>query len=233
MPNTETLEELQRLGRRRLYPSLANPNWLVLRKRRQLFQGWLGRLPQRNLSVLDVGGRIQPYRALIPHIARYVAVDLRSTLLVSVIANADHLPFAEKQFDLVICTQMLEYAPDPGSVVAEIYRVMQPNGWFLCSLPSLALRDSEEDRWRFWPAGIRQMFPEFSEIEIVPEGGSIAGFFRTVNAGLHLLAGYSGIRTALGYSVIPALNLCGLVLESLISRKHDAFAVNYSVLARK
>ncbi len=233
MAQTETLDQVQKVGRERLYPSLTNPNWLVLRKRRKLFQRWLAELPQQSVSVLDVGGRIQPYRALVPRVARYVAVDLRPTSLVSVIANAEHLPFAEQQFDLVLCTQMLEYAPDPGRVVSEIYRVLKAGGIFLCSVPSLALRDSDEDRWRFWPAGIRQLLPAFSQVEIIPEGGSIAGLFRTVNASLCLVVKYSVMRAALCLSVIPVLNLAGLALENLLGSRNDALAVNYAVWAKK
>src|SRR5713101_6672773 len=121
MPQTETLEQVRRAGRERLYPSLTNPNWLVLRKRRELFLEWLKNMPPGDLSVLDVGGRIQPYRPLIVSAhARYVAVDLRPTPLVNVAANAEQLPLASAVFDLVLCTQMLEYAADPGQVISEI-----------------------------------------------------------------------------------------------------------------
>ena len=100
MSQTETQDQVQKCGRERLYPSLTNPNWLVLRKRRELFQRWLGRLPQQNLSVLDVGGRIQPYRSLVPGAARYIAIDLRATPLVER-ASAAHNNFPLPPHNLI------------------------------------------------------------------------------------------------------------------------------------
>jgi len=229
----ETLQEVRSAGHKRLHPSLRNPNWLVLRARRQIFERWIARIPGQNLNVLDVGGRIQPYRELLADRANYVAVDLRSTPLLNAVANAEQLPFATDTFDMAVCAQMLEYAPEPSRVIAEIHRVLKPGAALLLSVPSLALRDAEEDRWRFWPAAIRDLLANFSEIEIVPEGRSIAGFFRTINAGLHSLAPSRLLRAGLSCTVVPALNLAGLALQSMVRRENDAFAVNYSVFARK
>lgn len=231
MPPVETDKEFQSAGRERLYPSLRNPNWLVLRKRRELFRRWLTGFPS-GASVLDVGGRIQPYRGLLrdPH---YIAIDLRQTPLVSVVANAQQVPFLSERFDLALCTQMLEYAPDPGLVLSEMHRVLKPGGMLVLSVPSMFPRDADEDRWRFLPAGICQLLSGFSEVEIVPEGGSIAGFFRTMNVGLHLLAKYSFVQIVLSYTVTPALNLAGLGFEKLAGSRNDMFAVNYSAMARK
>jgi SAM-dependent methyltransferase len=232
--SSESVEELRRQARERLYPRLTNPNYLILRKRRQLFQRWLERMSSQNLTVLDVGGSIQPYRPLIQNGAmRYIAVDLIATALVDVVANAEQLPFPKNWFDLAFCTQMLEYAPLPGQVISEIHRALKPGGILLLSVPSLSLRDADEDCWRFWPAGIRQLLSGFSQVEVVPEGGSIAGFFRTVNAGLNILAKFSFVRAVLGWTVIPVLNLAGLGLENLVRSHNDQFAVNYSVMARK
>ena len=232
MPPTDAVKEFQNASRKRLYPSIINPNWLVLRKRRELFRHWLeGSLPKGG-TVLDIGGRIQPYRTLLPE-TRYLAIDLRVTPLVNVVANAERIPFPSQGFDLVLCTQMLEYAPDPGLVLSEIHRVLKPGGRVLLSVPSVFPQDADEDRWRFLPAGIRQLLSAFSEVEIVPEGGSIAGFFRTINVCLHMFAKYSAIRTVLSYTVIPALNLMGLGLEEMVRSRNEAFAVNYSAMARK
>jgi SAM-dependent methyltransferase len=234
MPNTETLERVTDEGRRRLYPSIRNPNWLVLTKRRELFQRWLSALPRRAATVLDVGGRIQPYRSLIPEKAdHYIAVDPVATPLVDIVARGEQLPFLSDRFDLVLCTQVLDYSLDPAQVIAEIYRVLKPGGVLLLSVPSLCMRHADEMRWRFWPAGIRQLLSDFREFEIVPEGGSIAGFFRTVCAGLDLLARYSTVRTVVGFTVVPILNLTGLTLDNLVGSKNDVFTANYSVRAQK
>ena len=232
MPPIDEVKEFQNAGRKRLYPSITNPNWLVLRKRRELFRRWLEGPFPKNAIVLDVGGRIQPYRVLLPGI-RYLAIDLQVTPLVDVVANAERIPFCKQEFDLVLCTQMLEYVPDPDLVLSEIYRVLKPGGRLLLSVPTVFPRDADEDRWRFLPAGIRQLLSAFSEVEIVPEGSSIAGFFRTINLYLHLFARYPAMQRALRYTVIPVLNLVGLGLEKMVRSGNDAFAVNYSVLARK
>ena len=50
-------------------------------------------------TVLDTGGRIQPYRTLLPE-TRYLAIDLRVTPLVNVVAKAERIPFPSQGFDL-------------------------------------------------------------------------------------------------------------------------------------
>jgi SAM-dependent methyltransferase len=234
MPSRETLEQVQAMGRERLYPAVTNPNWLVLRKRRELFQNWLAGMRLSNPAVLDVGGRIQPYRPLIDEgRARYTAVDLNVTPLVNVAGDAQQLPFASDIFDLVICTQMLEYASEPPRVIAEIRRVLKTGGCLLMSVPSVFPRDADYDRWRFLAPGIRQLLSEFSSVEIVPEGGSITGFFRTINSCLQIFARYDFLRTVLRYTVVPILNVAGALLEVVAGSTNDQFAVNYSVFAKK
>lgn len=235
MSRIETIEQVQAASRGRLYPGLTHASWLILRRRRELFRAWLAALPvQDHLSVLDVGGRLQPYRSLIQTpLARYVAIDLRITPLVSVVANAECLPLADQKFDLAICTQMLEYVSDPRQALEEIHRALKPGGILLLSVPSLSLRDADQDRWRFWPAAIRQLLSSFSQVEVVNEGSSIVGFFRTLNVGLETMAKYAFLRGLIRHTAIPLLNLAGLGLESLARSHDDTFAVNYSVRARK
>jgi SAM-dependent methyltransferase len=229
-----TLNDVTRQGRERLYPSLADPNWLVLRERRRIFERWLGQLPSGQLNVLDIGGRIQPYRALIANrLRRYVAVDLRLTPLVDVLARGEQLPLRDAAFNLVICTQVLEYVAQPPLIFAEIHRVLRPGGSLLLSVPSACVGDSESECWRFLPAGVRHLLAGFSCVQIVAEGSSVAGFFRTVNTCLDMFVRTPAARSVYRHSFCPLLNLTGAVAEKLSGRRNQQFAVNYSVLAEK
>ncbi|MBI2710686.1 MAG: class I SAM-dependent methyltransferase [Actinobacteria bacterium] len=43
-------------------------------------------------------------------------------------ASADHLPFGKASFDAVVCTLVLCSVPDPPAVLAEVRRVLRPEG---------------------------------------------------------------------------------------------------------
>lgn len=230
----ESLDSLIRDGKRRLYPSLTDPNWLVLRRRREIFRRWIATLKSRQLDVLDVGGRLQPYRPLLgDRIRRYIAVDLQKTALVNIVAKGEQIPLADDQFDLVICTQMLEYAPDPAVVLAELHRVLKPGGRLFLSVPSVSPRDADADTWRFLPAALQRLLSRFSAYEILPEGGSLVGFFRSVNVCLCMFAKYRILRWIVRATLCPLLNITGQCLDALAGSDNDQFCANYSAWARK
>jgi len=234
MDKPPTLDEVTQQGRERLFPSLTNPNWLVLRERRRIFDHWLAQLPSSELDVLDVGGRIQPYRTLIANrLRRYIAVDLRLTPLAAVVPRAEQLPLGNARFDLVICTQVLEYVAQPSVVFGEIHRVLKPGGALLLSVPSACPMDAEEECWRFLPAGLRHLLAGFTRVEVVAEGSSVAGLFRTVNTCLDIFVRYPAARSVYRRSVAPLVNLAGALMEKLSGQRNEQFAVNYSVLAEK
>jgi len=234
MGQLQELDGTAKEAQRRLYPSLTNPNWLVLRARRRIFERWARQLPTARLAVLDVGGRIQPYRPLIAdRVGAYVAIDLVRTAQVNVIGRAESLPFADACFDLVLSTQVLQYIAEPGLVAREVARVLKPGGVFWLSVPSAYPNDAAEECWRFLPAGLRHILSPFQQVEIVAEGSSVAGFFRTANVYLHLLAHFSVMRALLKYAIFPVTNVAGACLEGISGGRNQQFAVNYSVLARK
>ncbi len=68
------------------------------------------------------------------------------------------------QFDLVICTQVLEYLPDPSLAVEEIRRVLRKGGVAFISVPSIFPRDSDNEYWRFLPEGLRYLLRDFHTV---------------------------------------------------------------------
>lgn len=156
-------------GQERLHPSLTVPSYLVLRSRTTIFSNWLKRLTRENLTVLDVGGRYQPYRPLLGNRAvRYVAIDLVQTSLVDVVADGEDLPFAPKVFDMVIATQVMEYFRDPTAAIKRIHAVLKPGGVLLASFAACTPRIVEQERWRFTGPGLRDILSDFSTVEVVP-----------------------------------------------------------------
>ena len=233
MPLPSALERVQRESRPRLHPSLRNPNWLILRRRRQIFEAGLSRLSGHGLSVLDIGGRLQPYRPLLgTRTKRYIAVDLQMTPLVNVGAAAEALPFRDAQFDFVICTQVFEYLPDPGLAVAEIKRVLRQGGVLFLSAPSVFLSDNDKECWRFLPEGLRHLLREFETVEVIPEGNSLTGFIRTCNIFLMSFFRPRMLAPLWQWTFVPFLNAVGCMLEKLAGQ-NDVFTANYSVWARK
>jgi SAM-dependent methyltransferase len=218
---------------RRLYPSITDPSYLVLRSRRLQFAAWAAQLHGKRLAILDVGGRYRPYRPLFESVDRYVAVDPVKSEFIDIIADGQNLPFASATFDVVIATQVFDYFPDPFKAAKEMERVLKPEGVLLGSFPACAPRFVDRELWRFTDAGLRALLEPFEKVEIIPELHSVAGLIRTVNIGLDLFVRYNSARHVYRFTVCPVLNVLGLVLETLKLSSNDQFTPNYSVRAMR
>ncbi|HME32898.1 MAG TPA: class I SAM-dependent methyltransferase [Terriglobales bacterium] len=234
MPDTYSREELLKIANQRLYPSLTNPSYLVQRARRRILGQWIERIPGNRLTVLDIGGRYQPYRPMLAdRIERYIALDVLRTALVDVLGKGQQLPFKSDTFDLVIATGVFEYFPDPRAAAVEVHRVLKPGGHLMMSVASVYPRVVDEEHWRYLPAGLRYVLAPFSAIEIVPEVASIGGFLRVTASSLSILARYRPARQILHHTVVPFLNIVGVALDRPSISRNDQIAGNYCALARK
>jgi len=233
MGQKPTREELLKIARLRLYPSVTNHSFLVLRRRRLIFTEWIKQL-RTNLRVLDVGGRYQPYRPLLDgRVERYVAVDVLPTVLVDVVGKGQQLPFRGSIFDLVMATGVFEYFPEPRVAAEEVYRVLKPGGCLIMSVAAVCPRAVDEEHWRYLPAGLRFVLSSFSKVEIVPEVTSLGGLFRMMAWSLSTFARYDFVRQIVHCTLIPVLNLAGMGLEGAGLTRNDQSSGNYSVLATK
>lgn len=81
--------------------------------------------------------------------AQYIAADIANGILTVAketlkkyqnqisfeIQDINNMPYNNNTFDLVICCEVLEHVPQPKNGLAEIYRVLKPNGVALLSVP--------------------------------------------------------------------------------------------------
>ena len=101
------------------------------------------------------------------------------------------------------------------------------------SVAAVCPRATEEEHWRYLPAGLRFVLADFSTVRIVPEVSSIGGFFRTNNWSLSILVKYGWLKAVLHHTLVPILNLAGQTLEWAFPINNDQLTGNYSVLAQK
>lgn len=65
------------------------------------------------------------------------------------VASAEHLPFRDSMFDVVIAKHVVEHLPHPDRAIAEMSRVLASGGIVILATPNLAslLKPWKGDRW--------------------------------------------------------------------------------------
>ena len=86
---------------------------------------------------LDVGCGRRPYeKTYFANAKKYVGVDyLSDRSRPDVICSALRLPFADRSFETVVSTEVLEHVPDPLQALREMRRVLKAGGFIILSTP--------------------------------------------------------------------------------------------------
>ncbi|RLI91777.1 MAG: hypothetical protein DRO95_03685 [Candidatus Altiarchaeales archaeon] len=108
----------------------------------------------KNVKILDLGAHlgVKTYS-----IAKYLRICPKNVTCVDIVREKvefirksfnfnsyrvdienEELPFDDKEFDLVICNQVIEHLKNINLPLSEIYRVLKDNGFLLIGVPNLA-----------------------------------------------------------------------------------------------
>ena len=71
----------------------------------------------------------------------YITTDLESPLA-DVKADICNLPFADNEFDVILCNHVLEHIPDDTKAMQELYRVLKPKGIAILQIPQDLSRET-------------------------------------------------------------------------------------------
>jgi SAM-dependent methyltransferase/uncharacterized protein YbaR (Trm112 family) len=89
-----------------------------------------------------------------------------------IVFDAHAIPFPPESFDAVIVQAVLEHVVDPYRCVAEIYRVLRPDGFVYAETPFMQQHHMGRfDFQRFTHLGHRRLFSHFTEIAAGPVCG--------------------------------------------------------------
>jgi SAM-dependent methyltransferase len=131
----------------------------------------IGRPAGRPWRVLDlgcgVGGSVDHFHARDPSV-EWVGIDVPGSPEARDRTRSDarfetfdgiSLPFNNGSFDLVYCKQVLEHVHRPPPLLAEVRRVLAPNGWFAGSTSQLEPYHSLSV-WNYTPVGLAALLRE-------------------------------------------------------------------------
>ncbi len=194
-------------GEDRRRPTLRSPTYAV----REPLARWLEAEAARagGLRVLDVGCGIKPYLPFFePHVAEYVGVDVADSGA-ELEGTVEEIPVPDGSFELVLCTQTLEHASDPGRAVRELRRVVAPGGRVLASTHGVQVyHPNPDDLWRWTHAGLERLFAENGEwraVGVTPSSGTAACIGMLLATYIDLAAQHARARPA-GGLLVAAIN---------------------------
>jgi SAM-dependent methyltransferase len=135
------LEEIESAYRRHHAHSRAEDFVFCEPERSRLFRAWIG----RGKRVLDLGCRTGALSRAYVDGNEVLGVDVdRDALALAAEAGLetvwadldDPLPFEDESFDVVVAGELLEHVRFPERLVADVRRVLRPDGLFLGSVPN-------------------------------------------------------------------------------------------------
>ncbi len=102
-----------------------------------------------------------------------IGTDIYHSPHLTLIADGHRLPFADQSVDGVWIQAVLEHVLDPQQVVAEIHRVLRPNGLVFADTPFMQqVHEGAYDFTRFTLSGHRWLFRHFALIDAGTSGGA-------------------------------------------------------------
>ncbi len=197
-------------------------------------------------ALLDVGCGEMPFRGFLPPRVAYTGIDIAEADAFGMRRDADvrtfdgvHIPFPDDSFDAVLCTEVLEHADDPVALIAEMRRVLKPDGAIMATVPfSARVHHAPHDHFRYTRFRLERMFRDFRDVVIEERGDDIAV---VANKLIVICARLLAPRRALIWRIPVLLALapataCALAIAHLSIRfgfgsKSDP--LGYGVVARK
>ena len=243
MSSTETIGPLRRWRRRQEFDPgffgwMVNPFYFA---RCGLREGLRRFFPRLDGAVLDVGCGGKPYETFLPA-TRYVGLEFdsprsRARGCADVYYDGGRFPFADGEFDGVLCSQVFEHVFTPAEFLAEIHRVLRPGGCAVLTVP-FAWDEHEQphDYARYSSFGLRAALERAGfEIEAVHKSTPDSrALFQLASAYLYkvTLTRSRVLNWLAMLALMAPVNLLGLLLGPLLPANPDLYLDNI-VLARK
>ena len=126
-------------------------------------------------DVLDIGCGKKPYEDLIMGIdavKSYTGVDIEGEYSKKgkpdILWDGNILPIESKQYDIVVCFEVIEHVMDISNILKESHRVLRNNGTIIITSPFVwPLHDEPNDYFRYTPFSIEEIMIEWNFTNIL------------------------------------------------------------------
>lgn len=183
-------------------------------------------------KMMDFGCGSKPYQALF-NVEEYVGVDYQGeghshqNEDIDVFYDGKYLPFPDNHFDSIFSSEVFEHVFNLEEIIAELYRVLKPNGKILITCP-FAWQEHEipNDYARYTQFALRHMLEKrgFQILKIEKTGNAVTTVFQLF------------VRTILSskfsFFLIPLFNMLGLLANKVIKENKNLY-LNNILLAQK
>ncbi len=213
--------EIEHARRERYDPHFTQWDYLHLAGLRRGLVSSFRLAPSPPGPVLDLFCGTKPYLELIPWRPVW-GLDLDVHFGRSDVIGALPLPFRDSAFGLVFCSQSLYLVDDPVATVAEMARVLSPDGRVIVTIPHLF--SAEGDFERHWSReDLHVLFGDWRRIRIqgIDGPGAALAFFLG-RLMMRAARRWPSLR-AISASGIVVLNAACILLDALSTPLHQRF----------
>lgn len=199
---------------------------------------------------LDVGCGSMPYRSLFSGSTVYHGLEIdqprnRNNPNVTYWYDGKLFPLADKTYSAIICSQVLEHAFEPELLLSETYRVLEPGGKLLLTIPFFwPEHEQPYDSQRFTSYGITDRLQKlgFKDITLIKTNPGLTCLLQLGIEWLECFGRSFHGRLAILWRVMMAvpytfINLLGLAYRALPSVKRTSakseIYLDLVVLARR
>ncbi len=132
-----------------------------------------GQLNEIKVLNIGSGGDIENYlRSIFQFVCSVDIDEKRKPDLVIDICKKEHLSQLTFKPNLICIFEVLEHTKNPISAVNNIYEILDEGGYVLFSSPFIFhIHDEPYDFYRFTKYGLKHLFRDFTEVEILSRNG--------------------------------------------------------------
>lgn len=190
---------------------------------------------EQSLKVLDIGCGTKPYRFLRNYREWYGVDVVEGPDIDEVISSVGEVALSRWDFDVAICTQVLEHVSEPSQFISEVLERLNVGSLLLINTPFLyPIHGEPYDYYRFTPYMYTKIFSEHEVINFGQMGGIGSSMATLINNWINRELPHRPLIRILTFpflSVLYALtNLGALLLDKFDRTK--AFPTNIYAVVR-